>query len=78
MSDYNSKVYLKQGGDELVVESGGKITLKAGSQLNGPSGQAGAIADLVVTGTYATDDDDIAASVNGILAALRAAGIIAT
>lgn len=39
---------------------------------------AGAIADISVTGTYATDDDAIEAAINGILAALRDNGIIET
>jgi len=30
---YSTKVYRAIGGDELVVESGGKVTLKAGSTL---------------------------------------------
>lgn len=30
---YTTKVYRALGGDEIVVESGGKITLKAGSTL---------------------------------------------
>lgn len=30
---YSTKVYKAVGGDEIVVESGGKITLKAGSTL---------------------------------------------
>lgn len=36
-----------------------------------------AIADITVTGTYATDDTPIETAVNGILAALRAHGLIA-
>jgi hypothetical protein len=31
----NTKVYLKQGGDEMVVANGGKITLEAGATLDG-------------------------------------------
>lgn len=30
---YTTKVYRAQGGDEIVVESGGKITLKSGATL---------------------------------------------
>lgn len=33
MSDQNTKVYRKPGGDELVVDSGGKITVKAGGAI---------------------------------------------
>lgn len=39
---------------------------------------ADAISDISVTGTYADDDDAIEAAVNGILAALRSNGIIAS
>lgn len=34
---YNTKVYIKQGGDELVVASGGKITLESGGLIIGGS-----------------------------------------
>ena len=30
---YNAKVYRKQGGDELIVEDGGKITVESGGAL---------------------------------------------
>lgn len=43
-----------------------------------PSDQYAAIADISVTGTYATDDTPIETAVNSILAALREKGIIAT
>ena len=61
---YNAKVYMKQGGDELVIDTGGKIT-KGGTQ-------ASHIADLKdnATGT------EIAAAVNAILKALEDVGIL--
>lgn len=61
----NCKVYMKQGGDELVVASGGKITA-AGTQ-------AAHIADIAndANGTA------IATAVNAILAALEGVGITA-
>lgn len=34
MSGYNTKVYHAQGGDELVVDDGGKITIKPGGQID--------------------------------------------
>lgn len=37
-----------------------------------------AIADVSVTGTYATDDTPIETAINSILAALRDAGVIQT
>lgn len=33
MSEYNAKVYRKQGGDELVVADGGAITVESGGSL---------------------------------------------
>jgi hypothetical protein len=68
---YNAKVYMKQGGDALVVSSGGSIE-------NETDGQALAISDITVTGTYADDDENIETAVNSILAALRKVGIIAS
>jgi len=64
MSEYNAKVYMKQGGDELVVAAGGKITA-AGTQ-------ASHIADLGDNATGA----QIAAAVNAILKALEDVGIL--
>jgi hypothetical protein len=64
MSEYNAKVYMKQGGDELVVAAGGKITA-AGTQ-------ASHIADLGDSATGA----QIAAAVNAILKALEDVGIL--
>jgi hypothetical protein len=43
MSDVNAKVYKKQGGDELVIDNGGKITVVAGGKI----GPCPAVADLV-------------------------------
>ena len=66
MSEYNAKVYMKQGGDELVVDTGGKITA-AGTQ-------ASHIADIADDANGAA----IAAAVNAILAALEGVGIVAS
>ncbi|MFC3206871.1 hypothetical protein [Aquamicrobium soli] len=33
MADQNTKVYRKPGGDEMVVASGGKITIQAGGVI---------------------------------------------
>ena len=90
---YIGKVYRKQGGDELVVASGGKIT-NAGTQ-------AAAIADLnlvyssndpsitpdgsvtIANGSTPSDAEflefleELQAKQNAILAALRGVGIIA-
>lgn len=35
MSDYSAKVYMKEGGDELVVAAGGKITVQEGGEVAG-------------------------------------------
>jgi len=88
---YSPKVYRKQGGDELVVASGGKITVETGGILAANGGtQATAIASLTdsTTGTATDTLDDttagqkddiasLAAKINAILVALRGAGIIA-
>lgn len=73
---YITKVHFKQGqsgGDELVVESGGKIT-NAGTQ-------ASAVADATaITGGDAPTEAEhnaLLGKVNSILAALRGVGIIA-
>lgn len=76
---YTGKVYRKQGGDELVVQTGGVISA-AGTQ-------ASAITDAKVdytTGDLDAEAEVIAAvnatngAVNDILAALRGVGIIAS
>ena len=71
------KVTRTQGGDELRVESGGKITA-AGTQASAitdaPAGGTGATAGAYDT---AGNRDLLIAKVNSILAALRNVGIIA-
>lgn len=58
---YNTKVYTKQGGEELVVASGGKITLEPGGAIVSPDGsellglkryQTKQVADLSAEATY--------------------------
>lgn len=50
---YISKVYRKQGGDEFVVASGGKITVESGGEIEFASGaildNAGAVAGATIT-----------------------------
>lgn len=84
---YNAKVYMKQGGDELVVDTGGKITA-AGTQANH-------IADLTITANLdgittsvpmtaeqaaalEVDLAAIAAKLNAVIAALEGVGILKT
>jgi len=85
---YNAKVYMKQGGDELVVDTGGKITA-AGTQAN-------TIANLTITANLAgingtdtfmsaeqaaalgADLAAIATKMNAVIAALEGVGILKT
>lgn len=77
MSEYQRKVYQEQGEDSLVVLAAGGGKIKGQASAGATPAQAAAVADITVTGTYADDDDNIETAVNGILAALRNAGIIA-
>lgn len=69
------------GGDAVASVNGqtGVVVLDAQDvgALAEPT-PATAIADVTVTGTYADDDQDIEAAINGILAVLRSNGFIAT
>lgn len=80
MAEYSAKVH-KNGPDELVVESGGTITIKTGGSLALESGaemtapEAGAfIADLVaITGGQSpteAEHNEVRTAINGILAIL--------
>lgn len=50
---YNAKVYHKQGGDELVVSSGGVINIETGGifKTNGTQGAALVVQDTTITHT---------------------------
>ena len=72
---YNAKVYMKQGGDELVVdggkitvESGGIIDVAAGGMIKAAGTQAAHIADA--SGTVSV------AAFNAVLKALEDVGIL--
>lgn len=68
----NTKIYMKQGGDELVVAVGGKITA-AGTQ-------AAHIADAVAAAGAAPDKaefDAVVTKLNAALLALEGVGILA-
>ena len=84
---YNAKVYMKQGGDELVIDTGGKITA-AGTQ-------ASTIENLTITANLegiatanpmteaqaaalGVDLAAIATKLNAVLAALEGVGILAS
>jgi len=61
-----------------MTQPANAVAKLADSSDNGQIGeQQAAVADISVTGTYATDDTPIETAVNGILAALRAHGLIA-
>jgi hypothetical protein len=69
MSDatYTPVIYMKQGGDELVIGSGGKIT--------NDGTQASHIATFTATGTFSTA---ISAKINSLINACQGVGILAT
>jgi len=77
------KVRKPQGGDSLVVESGGAIQVMTGGKILPNSGtQAAHIADATaITGGEAPTEAEhnaLAAKVNSILAAMRGVGILAS
>ena len=74
---YSPLVYMQQGGDVMVVKSGGNIKVETGGLITPNSGtQASTIADVsVATIAWTTGDK---AKVNSILAALEGVGILAT
>ena len=48
-SQYQTKVYMKQGGDEQVVASGGQVTVESGGTIDVESGGNFKIAGVAVT-----------------------------
>lgn len=80
MSEYQAQNYFKQGDQELVI--GGKFTVLAGATFEGIAKVEAqdAIADLdqTIGGTYGQAEvQAISDKVDAILAALRAANILA-
>jgi len=80
---YQGKVYREQGGDKLVVDSGGSIQVKTGGKILPNSGtQAAHIADATaITGGESPTEAEhnaLVTKLNSVLAALRGAGIIAS
>ena len=63
------------GAAKAGTRTAAQIMEAAGLDPTGTPG--GAIADIEVSGTYATDDDAIEAAINGILAILRDYGMLA-
>ncbi|MEQ1956006.1 hypothetical protein [Mesorhizobium sp. CN2-181] len=77
-----TKVNRPQGGDQLVVESGGLIQIKTGGMIVPNNGtQAGAITNAVAIsgGDSPTEAEHntLITKLNSVLAALRGVGIIA-
>lgn len=60
---YQPKVYRKQGGDELVVASGGKITVESGGLITGDGFVVGAVDDVTIEVNVS---DEIAVKDGGI------------
>lgn len=84
---YQPKVYTKQGGDELVIASGGILNIETGGILKSNGTQASAITDASeahdLNSTFSDTEaeaalDALGGTVNEILAALRGVGIIAS
>lgn len=62
---YTPKVYRKQGGDTMVVASGGVIDVETGGVVKANGTQAAAIADLThAVGTADGTVDDVGAAFN--------------
>lgn len=78
---HNTKIYRKQGGDELVVDTGGAVTLGGsidvdGGKITKAGTQANHIADVAVTATLTgvdTGTDMTAAQAATIVTDLNAA-----
>lgn len=56
---YQPKVYRKQGGDELVIAAGGKLTVEAGGILNGTNTAALVSAGLGASAAYVKTDNGV-------------------
>jgi len=64
---YEPKVYREQGGDKIVVASGGEINIESGGTVTADGTQASTIADAAVNlkTDYAVDDIDDAGTIDG-------------
>lgn len=76
MANNVTKTYHEDGGDEYVIDSGGKLNVRTGGVIAAGGTQAAAITDAL-TGGSATAAD-CASRINLVLAALRGVGIIAS
>jgi hypothetical protein len=80
---YQGKVYRAQGGDQMVVKSGGSIKVETGGKILPNSGtQPSHIPDAssISGGESPTEAEHntLVTKLNSVLAALRGAGIIAS
>ena len=84
---YITKAYRAQGGEQIVIECGGTIDLRTGSQVLTNGSQASAIADAETShdlnATFSDTEVEAALNalggkINSILTVLRNAGIIAS
>lgn len=71
---YTPLIYNKQGGNELVVASGGEINIESGGTITADGTQASHIANLATGATNA----QIATAFNTLLVAIEGVGILAT
>lgn len=94
-ASYAPKVYREQGGNKLIVASGGEVKVESGGKITNDGIQAAAIVNLTDSTTGTADNTvadvgatfsqatlnnnfaDLIAKINGVLAALRGAGIVA-
>ena len=71
---YTPLVYMKQGGAQMVVASGGSINIESGGSIGADGTQASHIADLATGATNAA----IATAFNTLLVAVEGVGVVAT
>lgn len=73
---YQTKVYRKQGGEELVVADGGKITIESGGTLELAAGSTATLADglLAVADVACADGKIIVGNASGKGAAVSMSG----
>lgn len=72
---YQPLVYREQGGNTLVVASGGTINVQSGGSIVAAGTQASNIASFTATATFSTA---IAGKINDLIAAVEGVGITAT
>ena len=73
---YEPRVYSRQGGDAVVVKSGGKVVIQTGGQIV-PNSETVAAHVANFTSTANMSAAQIG-KLNNVLAALRGVGILAT